>query len=64
MEDNICFAKDCNVEDIIFNDIRKRGKPFGHPFRTSEYPGKENIRKYGLRKCNDCGGWFPWFGGW
>lgn len=25
MEDNICFAKDCNVEDIIFNDIRKRG---------------------------------------
>ena len=25
MEDNICFAKDCNVEEIGFNDLRRRG---------------------------------------
>ena len=25
MEDNICFAKDCNVEEIDFNDLRRRG---------------------------------------
>ena len=40
------------------------GRPFGFPFHTSEYPGSENIAKYRLWKCKDCGGWFPWFGGW
>lgn len=58
----MCFHRGKN--NVLSDDIKNRGKPYGHPFRSSEYPGLENVMRYGLVKCKDCGGWFPWFGGW
>lgn len=59
---NVC--EHVGVSNVISGGIKRIGRPFGFPFHTSERPSDENIRKYRLRKCSDCGGWFPWFGGW
>lgn len=49
---------------IMTNICKHSGKPYGFPFKTSITPSIDIIRKYMLRQCPDCGGWFPWFGGW
>ena len=46
------------------NIYRHMGKPFRFPFHTLEMPSHDNIVRYRLSKCPDCGEWFPWFGGW